>query len=338
MSSLLCVKTPSGTVQVHNEKRAEHLTIDDNDNIRTTFMPRPKSKKSGSAKRPMSTPNTGTQTGGLTLDDAPFLKHLSQNSASWLSKKQMQDIQDVSDYLEHKDMLDLRKRELLHKNWNSRVYEPIRHKIIGAMNNGDWNDKDRRRRELHRQYLEHVNKKGHVFLDTMDKGEYYGQALNHHRPAPITVQTESLQDPLLAQERERSREDQVILRCATGHLYSHADISQVRLPPLPLVPLGRHGTDSVGWLEMPLGNIESTPRRASRLRMKGNCTATQIDFPGWSKLQFDSRVLDQEMQLQKKRMFEEKPPYGIPARQFEKAPFSSETTCKEQNALCAVNT
>ena len=41
-------------------------------------------------------------------------------------------------------------------------------------------------------------------------------------------------------------------------------VIQVKLPAMPLVPLGRHGTDSVRWLEMPLSNIESTPRVASR--------------------------------------------------------------------------
>lgn len=33
---------------------------------------------------------------------------------------------------------------------------------------------------------------GHVFLDTMDPSEYYAQALNGHRPAPIKVNALSL--------------------------------------------------------------------------------------------------------------------------------------------------
>lgn len=33
---------------------------------------------------------------------------------------------------------------------------------------------------------------GHVFLDTMDPSEYYAQALNGHRPAPIKVNVYSL--------------------------------------------------------------------------------------------------------------------------------------------------
>ena len=67
--------------------------------------------------------------------------------------------QDVHEFIEHSDLVELRKRELLHKNWNDRVYEPIRRKIIKAMNSTDWVEIDRRRRELHRQYLEHVNRK-----------------------------------------------------------------------------------------------------------------------------------------------------------------------------------
>jgi len=76
--------------------------------------------------------------------------------------------------------------------------------------------------------------------------------------------TRPLQDPLISQGRQRSEEDRTILRCLTGYRYSDRDIEQVKMPPMPLVPLGRHGTNSVRWLEMPLSNIESTPRQASR--------------------------------------------------------------------------
>lgn len=69
---------------------------------------------------------------------------------------------------------------------------------------------------------------------------------------------------MLSQGRQRSAEDRTILRCITGYDYTDKDIEQVKLPPLPLVPLGRHGTDSIQWLRMPLHNIESTPRMASR--------------------------------------------------------------------------
>ena len=58
----------------------------------------------------------------------------------------------------------------------------------------------------------------------------------------MQVQTQKFRDPLLSQGRERSEEERTILRCMTGYNYTDKDIDQVKLPPLPLVPLGRQGT------------------------------------------------------------------------------------------------
>lgn len=75
--------------------------------------------------------------------------------------------------------------------------------------------------------------------------------------------------------------------------------------------------------------------------MKGNCTQTQIDFYSWSKLAHNPESAFKEMQLQRKRMYEDedKPPYGKPARQFSKAAFATETTSSEIGAgMIPVNT
>lgn len=66
------------------------------------------------------------------------------------------------------------------------------------------------------------------------------------------------------QGKERTDEDRTILRCNTGITYSDKDIESIKLPPLPLVPLGRHGTENKTWLAMPMHNIESPVRMASR--------------------------------------------------------------------------
>lgn len=65
----------------------------------------------------------------------------------------------MQNVVKSKDVLDLRKREMLHKKWNDRVYEPLRGKIIDVMDGEDWPELDRRKRELHKQYLEFVNQK-----------------------------------------------------------------------------------------------------------------------------------------------------------------------------------
>lgn len=67
--------------------------------------------------------------------------------------------QDVEEFITHREVTNLRKKEVLHKNWNERVYKPLRKKIIEAMDSHDWPEVDRRKRELHRQYLEFTNEK-----------------------------------------------------------------------------------------------------------------------------------------------------------------------------------
>ena len=76
-------------------------------------------------------------------------------------------IQDVENLLDRKEITKLRKKEVLHKKWNERVYKPLRKKILEAMDGNDWIDVDRRKRELHKQYLEFTNAKVTSYLGTL---------------------------------------------------------------------------------------------------------------------------------------------------------------------------
>lgn len=343
MASLLCVKQPGGKVSVHSSDVVDELMIDSKDHIRTMKMNKTDVYRKR-ARRPMSTSVIQSKVDsksligqtlrvqdwlnektvkGLQIVNSTYLKERSDVETKEarelynpLLEVENTFVRDMENVVSSKEVLDLRKKEMLHKKWNDRVYEPLREKIIDVMDGEDWPELDRRKRELHKQYLEFVNEKGHVFLDTMDPSEYYAQALNGHRPAPIKIATKAFRDPLLSQGRERSAEERTILRCLTGNDYTDKDIEQVKLPPLPLVPLGRHGTDSVRWLEMPLHNIESTPRMASRRRMHGTFNQSQLDFEQWSKAQRDRAQVEIEMQTQKKRMYKEVPPFKIPPREI----------------------
>ncbi|XP_056014260.1 protein FAM228B-like isoform X22 [Ostrea edulis] len=351
MASLLCVKQPGGKVKMHSSELIEELMIDSKDHITTMKMSKSDVYRRRQ-KRPMSTSVIQTREGvdsksliGQTLRVQDWLNEKTVKGLQIVNSTYMKErsdmetkearelynpllevegtfVRDMQNVVKSKDVLDLRKREMLHKKWNDRVYEPLRGKIIDVMDGEDWPELDRRKRELHKQYLEFVNQKGHVFLDTMDPSEYYAQALNGHRPAPIKVYfsekkiaTKAFRDPLLSQGRERSAEERTILRCLTGNDYTDKDIEQVKLPPLPLVPLGRHGTDSIRWLEMPLHNIESTPRMASRRRMHGTFNQSQLNFEEWSRAQRNRAQVEMELQTQKKRMYTEVPPFKIPPRE-----------------------
>lgn len=369
MTSMLCHKQPGGHVKVHDGELIEDLIVDSQGHITTTLMSRDNQMKRR-VKRPSTTPSPTRNM------DSQSLIGQTMKVQQWLNEKTLKTLQifykeksdleskaakklyspllqaedtfvkDVGNFIDRKEVIKLRKKEVLHKKWNERVYKPLRKKILDAMDGKDWTDVDRRRRELHKQYLEFTNEKGHVFLDTMDPEEYYAMALNGHRPAPIKrcltcavrkqnanrripqpvelspiaifgkkpVETRPLLDPLISQGRERNEEERTILRCLTGYRYSDRDIEQVKLPAMPLVPLGRHGTDSIRWLEMPLSNIESTPRVASRKRMYGIFNTSQVDFDQWSKLPYDPATVDKELALQKKRLYsdDQKPPFTRP--------------------------
>ena len=66
-------------------------------------------------------------------------------------------LQDIGHFLAYNNMYAIRKKELLHKKWINQVYRPIRQEILQAMIGQDWREVNRRRRQLFRQYLWHVN-------------------------------------------------------------------------------------------------------------------------------------------------------------------------------------
>ncbi|XP_067880820.1 protein FAM228A isoform X3 [Heterodontus francisci] len=144
-------------------------------------------------------------------------------------------IKELDKYLAYKDMLNLRKKELLYKKWNEYVYEPVQWKVKAKLNQSF-----ERRCPSVLQYLDNCN---------------------------IKTRTSTLNDPLLLQSRSKNEEDNAILQCQKGKLYSMKETEEFHKSQLPLVPLGRQNIDSISWLRVPLGYIESEVRQRSRKRM-----------------------------------------------------------------------
>ncbi|XP_067880810.1 protein FAM228A isoform X2 [Heterodontus francisci] len=155
-----------------------------------------------------------------------------QNCVDWLSKKSFAHLQELDKYLAYKDMLNLRKKELLYKKWNEYVYEPVQWKVKAKLNQSF-----ERRCPSVLQYLDNCN---------------------------IKTRTSTLNDPLLLQSRSKNEEDNAILQCQKGKLYSMKETEEFHKSQLPLVPLGRQNIDSISWLRVPLGYIESEVRQRSR--------------------------------------------------------------------------
>ncbi|CAH1229795.1 Hypp251 [Branchiostoma lanceolatum] len=311
----------SGSIEIHDREVADQLAqasrreMEQIERLKGTS--RGRGMGSSQLYRPRSSPTGGSRNMYRDQREVRSAHSSRTNSAisqtdkiqDWLNKKSVQGIQEKYDpsskdtkrmysqllkeedtfvqglqsMVDYKGFLDLRKREILHKKWEERVHDPLRREIRREMNGPTYPELDRTKRTLHQKYLDYHNKKGTVFLDTMSPKEYDPLILISNRPQPLKAQTSLLRDPLISQGRERTDEDRTVIRCLTGKTLSERDVEQHRLPQLPLVPLGRHGTECQTWLAMPLTDINSDTRQKSRRRMHGNYSTSHFDFPTtWS--------------------------------------------------------
>lgn len=55
-------------------------------------------------------------------------------------------------------MLNLRRKELQHKRWHERVYDPLRRQVENTIES-EYNFLDAEKRQEYMKYLDHVNKK-----------------------------------------------------------------------------------------------------------------------------------------------------------------------------------
>ncbi|XP_078069033.1 protein FAM228A isoform X2 [Mustelus asterias] len=76
-------------------------------------------------------------------------------------------IKELDKYSAYKDMLNLRKKEVLYKKWNDYVYEPLQWKVKAKLNQSI-----ERRRPSVLQYLDYCNKKEPVFLEEYNPDDF----------------------------------------------------------------------------------------------------------------------------------------------------------------------
>uniref|UniRef100_A0A3Q1GA12 Uncharacterized protein n=1 Tax=Acanthochromis polyacanthus TaxID=80966 RepID=A0A3Q1GA12_9TELE len=74
-------------------------------------------------------------------------------------------------FLELRDELELRRKELLHKSWTERVWFPLQRKVEQHLSSWGPTEAERRRSSF-RNYLQQRQAEGFVFLETYDVNEY----------------------------------------------------------------------------------------------------------------------------------------------------------------------
>ncbi|XP_072107579.1 protein FAM228A isoform X1 [Mobula birostris] len=171
-------------------------------------------------------------------------------------------VKELDKYLAYKDMLNLRKKELLYKKWNECVYQPLQWKLRSILNQS----LEKRRASI-LQYLDYCSKKEPVFLENYNADDFNPFVLQQCKPKTLKARALSLNDPLLLQSRSKSEEDSAILQCQEGKVYSLKQRKEFLQPQLPLVPLDRHKINCITWLRIPLSYIESDVRQRSRKRI-----------------------------------------------------------------------
>eukprot|EP00058_Branchiostoma_floridae_P013376 XP_002598864.1 hypothetical protein BRAFLDRAFT_125748 [Branchiostoma floridae] len=245
----------SGSIEVHDRQAADQLALASRREMeqiqRLKGTSRGRSVGSSQLYRPRSSPTGGNRT--LCRDQREVRSAHSTRTGSAVSQADR-----IQDWLNKKSVQGIQEK-----------YDP--------------SSKDTKR--MYSQLLKEEDTfvQGTVFLDTMSPKEYDPLILISNRPQPLKAQTSLLRDPLISQGRERTDEDRTVIRCLTGKTLSEREVEQHRLPQLPLVPLGRHGTECQTWLAMPLTDINSTTRLKSRRRMHGTYSTSHFDFPTtWS--------------------------------------------------------
>ncbi|XP_015194545.2 protein FAM228A isoform X3 [Lepisosteus oculatus] len=124
-------------------------------------------------------------------------------------------VKELDNYLNYRDVLELRKKELLHKKWKECVSEPIQKQIKEHINKYCYQEAEQMR-SMFLQYLDYCNTKGFVFLKDYDPREYNPFLLHINRPHYFKVSTPILEDPLLIQHQDRMKEKGIVLQCQTG--------------------------------------------------------------------------------------------------------------------------
>ena len=73
-------------------------------------------------------------------------------------------MQEVGDSIAYQELLRHRKKEMLHKKWTERVFQPLERQIGAEMSSVGFSELDRRKRRLYKDYLEYVNEKVGVLI------------------------------------------------------------------------------------------------------------------------------------------------------------------------------
>lgn len=168
-------------------------------------------------------------------------------------------MQEINANLDRCNEKQLRRKELLYKDWYLNVYEPIQVEIYKNMHcyKADYAKWSRDTKYV--EYLSRVNQQGGVFQEDFDEAEYDPTNLVRV-DAPVHKR---LKDPTRVGERKTFVEDNTLLRARFGKNFSLKQIERTKLPVISHDNQTRADLDWNAWLLSQFGHVDSTARLRS---------------------------------------------------------------------------
>nr|XP_013212826.2 protein FAM228B isoform X5 [Ictidomys tridecemlineatus] len=187
-------------------------------------------------------------------------------------------IKEFDKYLQHHDLLNTRRKEMLYKRWVDHVADPLQKKIIDKVCSHK-KIKKRRQEELD-SFLNYVNKKGNAFIQHYDPKEYDPFCMSKEDPNFMKVIIPPFRDPLKKAQCDKDDERRTLLQCETGKLYTMKEFKEIEKiqSRFPIISNSRHFMTPNEWLKLPTRYIESEFCKRSRLKVKVNVNASSLDW------------------------------------------------------------
>ncbi|XP_040586827.1 protein FAM228B isoform X3 [Mesocricetus auratus] len=175
-------------------------------------------------------------------------------------------MKELDKYLYHHDFLNARRKEILYKKWVECVADPLQKKILEKVCSHK-KIKKRRRQELD-NFLRHLNKKEHAFIEHYDPKEYDPFYMSKEDPNFLKVIMPPFRDPLKKAQYNKDDEKRTLLQCETGKIYTMKEFKEIEKAQLhsrfPSISNSRQCITPNEWLKVPMSYIESEFCKKSR--------------------------------------------------------------------------
>ncbi|CAF0823854.1 unnamed protein product [Brachionus calyciflorus] len=208
-------------------------------------------------------------------------------------------IEDINKDIQKSDVSQLRRKELIYKNWHLNVYEPIQREIQKNMNSSNALYARSLRNIRYMEFLNQVNEKGCVYRDDFQPEEYDPTNL-----VPLGAHfVKPLKDPTSVRQRKNYDEEKLIYKCITGKKFTSNQIDKSKLPIIINDNESRADIDWNKWILNNHSTINSTARIKSSQKCKFDRNSSEYNLNWDRDLSLNSFVSSNSVYIDHSKSF-----------------------------------